>query len=284
MPIVAAVLVVWRLSVAARCTTVYKVSSRVGSTSANSLTQTPDICKAERCSNARQSVFDRKVGHEFCIDHESMAHRFRPSRALPSSDVNAFHDALLLLPKKKHRSRKQHASSNSGSTGFVVGEVTDDSVPANGFPGDGTGFVIEEFTGDPVPASGFPGDDYGRLNYSADVGPSSPYASLPDEDGNAQGDYALHAEQDASSGAANDAIQYKPKYADAVDTLAQYFDPDILADSRVDADSFQGYMVPGEGYTVVCGVFRQSLYGEEQFQGLEQGAGHVFGDHSAYQA
>ncbi|KAK0725156.1 hypothetical protein B0H67DRAFT_550778 [Lasiosphaeris hirsuta] len=231
MPIVAADLIVWRLSVAEMSTTVRK---------------------AERCSSARQSVFDRKVGHEFCIHHESMARRFRPNRALPSSDVKAFNDALLLLPKNKiHASRKKHASGNSGGTGFVTGEVIDDFAPANGCPDD----------------------DYGGLNNYVDTGPSYPYASPPDEGGNSQGDSALHAEQDASSSAAND----------AVDTLAQYFDPDTLADGRLDADNFQGYIIPGEEYTVVCGIFGNPPPGEEQSQGLEQVAGDAFRDHGAYE-
>jgi hypothetical protein len=247
-----------------------------------------------------------------------MARRSRSNRALPSRDIKAFNDALLLLPKKKkHGSRKKPASSNSGGTGFVVGEVTDDSVPANGCLGDDYGglshhvdtglsypYVVPpyeggngEVTDDSVPANGFPGDDDGGLSQDIDAGPSYPYGSPPDEGGNAQGNYALHAQQGASSGAENDAAQYEPRYGDAVDALAQYFDPDTLADGRLDADNFQGYIVPGEGYTVVCGVFRQPPSGEEQppsgeeqppsgrraVSRLEQGTGDAIGDHGAYE-
>lgn len=165
-----------------------------------------------------------------------MARPSRPNKALPSGDVKSFQDALLLLPKKQnHRSREKKASDNGGGTGFVLGEVADDSVPADG---------------------------YGGLDHYAEAGPSYADASPPDEDGNAQDNYALHAGQDASSGAPNDVVQYEPGYAGAVDALAQYFHPDTLADGRLDADNFQGYVLPVEGHTVVCGVFKNPQSGE----------------------
>ncbi|KAK3314218.1 hypothetical protein B0H66DRAFT_537461 [Apodospora peruviana] len=73
-----------------------------------------DYC-LQGCSNARQSVLDRKARHEFCLNHESIARRFRQNRALlPSSDANAFENVLLLLlrKKKKQGSRNKQAHDN----------------------------------------------------------------------------------------------------------------------------------------------------------------------------